>query len=209
MANTAYLDQPCLRRRWTVTDYHQMGEVGLLTERDRVELINGDIVDMAPAGSEHAGKIRLLIRLFAALLGDKAILDVQNPVTLGEYSEPRPDFALLQSRDDYYTSAHPAARDILLLVEVADTTGQFDRQVKLPLYARHGIPEVWLLDLRTQTLDVHREPGTAGYLRREEHRGGRLAPLCFPKAVVNLDELLFTGAEVETGLGRLLAGDGF
>ncbi len=202
---TSNTDHP--RHRWTVADYRRMGETGLLNERDRFELINGDILDMATVGCEHVGKVRLLIRLFSALLGSQAIIDVQNPVTLGEDSEPRPDFALLQDREDYYTAAHPEARDVLLLVEVTDPTARFDRRLKLPLYARHGIPEVWLLDSQEQRLEVYRKPVAGCYQRRTEHRSGRLAPRCFPNAAVNLAELLFTSVEPEAGLESLLARD--
>jgi Uma2 family endonuclease len=140
------------RRHFTVADYHRLGEVGILGEGERVELIDGDIIDMTPIGSPHAGRIKRLTRLLAQAVGDQAILAVQDPVVLGDYSEPEPDLALLRPRADFYTDSHPQASDVLLLIEVADTSLRIDRDIKVPLYARHGIPEVWILAIDDRQL---------------------------------------------------------
>jgi Uma2 family endonuclease len=135
--------------RWhfTVADYHRMGETGILGAGDRVELIEGEIVAMPPIGSPHGGRVNRLNRLLSAALGDRAVLSPQNPIVLGEHSEPEPDLAVLRPRADFYTESHPQAADALLLIEVADSSIAYDLQVKVPLYARHGIPEVWVVDI--------------------------------------------------------------
>lgn len=133
--------------QFTVADYHRMGAAGILGENDRVELIEGEIVAMSPIGSPHGGRVNRLNRILIAAVGDRAVVSPQNPLILGEHSEPEPDLALLRPRPDFYTASHPQAADALLLIEVADTSLDYDLQVKVPLYARHGIPEVWVVDI--------------------------------------------------------------
>ncbi len=152
-----------LRHRLTVSDYHKMGAAGILSEATRVELIEGALIDMAPIGIQHAGKIKRIIRLFAQAIGERAIIDAQNPVILDNYSEPRPDITLLRSSPDFYETAHPRPEDVLLLIEVADTAVRYDREVKIPLYARSRIAEAWLLDLPQQQLEIYLEPSIDGY----------------------------------------------
>jgi Uma2 family endonuclease len=127
------------RRVFSVDDYYRMVEVGLLKEDERVELIEGEVIRMSPIGSRHAACVARLTKLFSRLAGDGAIVWVQNPVRLNDFSEPQPDVALLKPRADFYAGAHPAAADVLLIVEVSDTTIGYDRQVKVPLYARGGM----------------------------------------------------------------------
>ncbi len=177
------------RRRWTVAEYHKMAEVGLLKEDARVELIEGDIIEMTPIGSGHGGKVKRFIRLFSHLLGDTAIVAAQDPVVLGKRSEPQPDITILRWRDDFYESAHPGPEDTLLVVEVADTTARNDRKIKVPLYARHGIPEVWLLDLQERVLEIYRKPEQGKYQHIEHLRSGQVAPLHLPEAVIRLADL--------------------
>ncbi len=177
------------RHRWTVAEYHRMGEVDLLNEDSRVELIDGEIVEMAPIGSEHGGKVNRFIYLFSKIFGDKAIIAAQNPVILGGYGEPQPDVAVLRWREDYYERAHPHAEDVLLIIEVSDSTLRYDRDVKVPLYANHGIPEVWLLDLQQKQLEIYREPTRGQYRQRECRRAGQIAPILCPDAVIDLAEL--------------------
>ena len=177
------------RHRWTVAEYHRMGEVGLLNEDSRVELIKGEIIEMAPIGSEHAGHNNYLLSLLAYRLYGKVVVAGQNPVVLGGYEEPQPDIALLRWRDDYYRNAHPHAKDVLLLIEVSDSTLRYDRDVKVPLYANHGIPEVWLLDIQNRQLDIYREPINGEYRQRECRRTGKIAPILCPDAVIDLAEL--------------------
>jgi len=149
--------------RITVDQYYRMAEVGVLAPDERVELIDGVIIDMAPIGSRHAGALRRLNQLFTVALGARAIVSGQLPVRLGPSSEPQPDLAVLKPRDDFYDRAHPHAGDVLLLVEVSVTSVRYDLQVKVPLYARHGIPEAWVLDLKDQRVHVHRTPHGGSY----------------------------------------------
>jgi len=152
------------RHRFTAEEYHRMGKAGLFGEDDRVELIEGEIVEMTPIGSRHAGTVKRLIRLLSQAVGGQAIVAAQDPLTLGPRSEPQPDIALLRPRDDFYTTSHPGPGDVLLLIEVAEASLRYDREVKLPLYARHGIPAVWLVDLAGRELTAYEQPADDGYL---------------------------------------------
>ncbi|MGH7355061.1 MAG: Uma2 family endonuclease [Candidatus Rokuibacteriota bacterium] len=180
------------RRRFTVKEYHRMIEVGLLTKRDRVELLAGDIVEMAPIGDPHAGTVDRITRLFVQALGNRVIVRVQGPVLLAVVeSEPQPDLALLSPQADFYTSRRPEPADILLLVEVMDTSAARDRRVKLPLYARAGIVETWLVDVNTNQVEIHRRPGSGGYQEtRMLQRGDRLAIEAFPDLPLSVADLL-------------------
>ncbi|HEY5565706.1 MAG TPA: Uma2 family endonuclease [Gammaproteobacteria bacterium] len=146
------------RHRLTATEYRRMGEVGILRADARVELIEGEIIDMTPTGSRHAGVVRHIARLFERAIGDSAVVSIQSPVSLSDRSEPEPDIALLSPRTDFYKSAHPRPADVLLIVEVADASLRYDRQVKVPLYARHGVTEVWIVDLERNVLTQYRDP---------------------------------------------------
>lgn len=181
------------RHRWTVAEYHRMGEVGLLNEDSRVELIDGEIVEMAPIGSSHGGNVNRFIRLFSKIVGDKAIVAAQNPVALGGYSEPEPDIALLRWRADDYVQSHPHPEDVLLLIEVSDSTLRYDHDVKIPLYAKNGIPEVWLLDIPNRQLEIYREPTNGEYQQRDCRQTGKIAPILCPDAVIDLAELFPKG----------------
>ncbi len=179
------------RRRFTVDEYHRMLEAGILTEDDRVELIEGEIVEMTPIGPRHAACVDRLNALLTARAGGRAVVRVQNPIRLGEHSEPQPDLALVRFRPDYYAGGHPEPGDILLIIEVVETSADYDRQVKLPLYARGRIREVWLVDLAGEAIEVYREPAPAGY--REVRRAGRgevLAPEAFPELTMTADDIL-------------------
>jgi Uma2 family endonuclease len=147
----------------TVSEYFRMGEAGVLDPETRCELVEGEIIDMPPIGPPHASKINRLADLLTAAVRGRAIVSAQNPVILGDLSAPQPDLALLRYRDDYYSQAHPQPADILLLIEVADTSLAHDRDIKLPLYARFQVPEVWIVDIPGRHLDVHREPDGARY----------------------------------------------
>jgi Uma2 family endonuclease len=155
---------PPQRHRLSVRDYYRMAEAGILRPDERVELIEGEIIDMVPAGSRHAGTVNQLTSLLQKAVGEAAIVHVQNPLSLGEYSQPEPDLAVLRFRADFYKTAHPVPADVLLVIEAADTSLSHDRDVKVPLYARHGVPEVWLLDLDRRRLTRYREPGEEAYL---------------------------------------------
>ena len=157
------------RRHWlTVGDYYRMAEVGILDAEARVELIDGEIIDMVPPGSPHAATVLYLTQVLVRAVGDKALVLAQNPVRLSKYSEPQPDLALLRPRDDFYRERHPQPDDVLLIVEVAATSLRFDRETKLPLYARHGIPEMWLVDLGGRRLVRYRAPRQGSYTLVDE-----------------------------------------
>ncbi|MGI8983922.1 MAG: Uma2 family endonuclease [Acidimicrobiales bacterium] len=177
--------------RFTVDDYHRMADAGVLGEDDRVELIEGEIVEMAPIGPLHASRVKRVARFFHRQMGDRVIVSVQDPVRLGDLSEPQPDLALLRPRNDDYAGAHPTADDVLLVVEVADSSVAYDRNVKMPLYAAHGIVEVWLVDLAAGIVEVWSEPGPVGYGNIRRVGAGRsLSPQAFPDVSVAVDDLL-------------------
>ncbi len=180
-----------MRRRFTTEDYHRMLEAGILTADDRVELIEGEIVQMSPMGHRHAACVRRLNHLFSSRLAGRVLVDVQLPLDLDERSEPQPDLALLQPRTDFYAGRPPTPGDTLLVVEVSDATLAHDRGVKVPLYARAGVPEVWLVDLTTDSIEVYRRPTRAGYLDRDRvGRGEELAPEAFPELTLAVDEII-------------------
>ena len=156
------------RHRLTVDDYHQMAEAGILADDDRVELIEGEVLDMSPIGSLHAALVRVLARWLSEVAGRHAIVAVQDPIHLDDTNEPQPDVALLKPRADCYASAHPGPADTLLVVEVAESSLAYDLGVKVPLYARHGVPEVWVVDAATRTTHRFRNPAADGYATRED-----------------------------------------
>ena len=163
--------QQLTRWRFTVHDYHRMGEAGILHEDDRVELIEGELVEMTAIGTRHFSCVNRLTRMLVMNVGDEAIVSVQNPVRLNEYNEPQPDFTVIRPRD--YRESLPKPEDVLLLIEVSDTTLAYDRGVKLPLYARAGIREVWIVDLPGETIERHTDPSEEGYRRADRCVAGR------------------------------------
>jgi Uma2 family endonuclease len=179
-------------RRFTVDEYQRMGETGILACDERLELIAGRIVVCEPIGSRHAATVDRLNRLWTSRLGERAIVRIQNPVRFAtQDSEVQPDVMLLRPRDDFYSAAHPVAADVLLLIEVADTTLRLERRVRLPLYARVGVQELWLCDLVSQRVQVCREP--LGHHYRAVHtvnRGEALGSLAFPDVTLIVDDLL-------------------
>ncbi len=147
-------------------EWRRLGEANIFPPESRIELINGEILDMAPIGFNHAGHLKRVNNLLTILVIGKAIVSVQDPLQLGDLSEPEPDFMLLKPNADYYSSRHPVADDVLLLIEVSDTSLQFDQNQKLRLYARHGIPEYWLLNLNDLSLEVYRKPNGELYAEK-------------------------------------------
>jgi Uma2 family endonuclease len=150
-------------RAFTVEEYLAMGRAGILDEDDRSELIEGAIVEMTPINPPHSGTVIKVSHRLGRALGDKALVSTQNPVRLGDRSLPQPDFALLRPVPDFYQTVHPAPADVLLMIEVADTTVRYDRSIKAPLYARAGIVEYWLFVLPRREIEVYRNPGPEGY----------------------------------------------
>ncbi len=153
------------RKHFTVDEYYRMLEAGILTEDDRVELIDGEIIEMSPIGSHHAGCVTRLNMLLNQLVGGQSIVAIQNPIHLNDQSEPQPDVALLKMRSDFYADGHPTPSDILLVIEVADTSVGYERPFKIPRYARAGIAEVWLVDLAAATVEVYSDPSGNQYQR--------------------------------------------
>jgi Uma2 family endonuclease len=151
------------RHRITVDEYHRMAEEGLLAPDARVELIEGEIVEMPPIGTRHAAAVDLLGELLHAAIGQRAIVRCQGPIRLDDFSEPQPDFAVLVRRDDFYRERHPTAADVLLAIEVSDSSLSRDRVTKAALYAGHGIREYWVIDVETAKIHVFRAPQGAGY----------------------------------------------
>jgi Uma2 family endonuclease len=180
-----------VRRPLTVAEYHRMGEVGILTEHDRVELIEGELVAMSPIGSVHAGTTNTLTRRLVQVVGDRGIVAVGNPVQLDDLSEPQPDFTVLKPRDDDYRRATPRPDEVLLIIEVADSSLAYDRNVKRSLYARHGIPEFWIVNLVAGEVEVCRGPQGEEYTSVSRiRRDGMLEPQLLPGAIIPVVALL-------------------
>ena len=179
------------RRRFTVEEYYRMAETGILTERDRVELIGGEIIEMAPIGHRHALCVAELTNRLVRLLGERAFLWPQNPVRLLPDTEPQPDVTLLRGPSSRYATRPPDPADVVLLVEVADTSYRYDRTVKLPLYARAAIPEVWIVDLNRDVVEIFREVSPAGYAsERRAERSDSVAPFALPDVVLAVADFL-------------------
>ncbi len=187
------LERPQLpaRHRLDVDAYYKMAEAGILERAARCELIDGEIIDMPAIGSPHAALVKRLNRLFthAAPVGS-VLVGVQDPVRLDEFNEPEPDLVLLRPRADDYRAGHPSAADVLLLVEVSDTSLAYDRGVKVPLYARFGVPEVWIVDILGAAVEVFREPRDGAYSTSERHTGGTLTPTFVPGIAIDVAALV-------------------
>ena len=180
------------RYSFTVDEYNRMGAAGIFPDGVRTELIEGEIVEMAPIGSHHASVVLRMARLFIrALTDEQAIVSIQNPFHLSDRSEPEPDIMVLAPRSDDYAEQHPNPQDVRLLIEVSDSTIEWDRGVKLPLYARGGVREVWIVDLNADAIQVCREPNAGGYSEvRIASRGESLAPIAFPNLAIAVNDIL-------------------
>lgn len=155
-----------------IKEWQKLGEANIFPPDSRLELIEGEILEMAPIGFNHSGHVIRLMNFFAPLLNRKAIMNAQNPLQLGDLSEPEPDFMLLKPNDDCYSTRHPNADDVLLLIEVADSSLSFDQNQKLRLYASHNIPEYWLMNLKDTCLEVYRQPHGDCYGEKTTLRAG-------------------------------------
>jgi Uma2 family endonuclease len=179
-----------VRHLFTVSEYAQLGDAGVFPAARRLELLEGEIVEMVPINPPHAAVVARLNRFFSLGLPGRAIVLVQSPVVLSDLSQPQPDVALLRARDDFYATAHPRPEDILLCVEVADSTARFDRSVKRPLLAAAGILELWIVDIPGRVVDVATDPGPDGYRRLlQAHPGDRVSPVAFPDFSVTVADL--------------------
>ncbi len=180
-----------IHHRFTVEDYESMISQGIIAEDDHVELIGGEIVKKMSVGKLHAAAVKRLNKWFLKRLMDDATIGIQDPVVLSD-SEPEPDISILAMRDDFYEASKPTASDVRLLIEVADTSLEYDREVKLPLYAANGIVELWIVNLNASTVEVYRQPHASGYyaIRADYCPGQDVCPLDFPNLLVPIAEIL-------------------
>ncbi len=180
------------RRLFTVAEYDQMIQAGIFAEDDHLELIEGEIVSMSPISILHAACVKRLVRIFVSSLAEtEAIVGVQDPIKLGEMSEPEPDLTLLQPRRDYYSQSHPQAKDVLLLIEVSETSLRYDKEQKLPLYAQSGINEVWIVNLKEQIIEQYRSPSQSAYqLRTTFDLDQLITPSAFPELSIPVTKIL-------------------
>ncbi|MDE2785339.1 MAG: Uma2 family endonuclease [Chloroflexota bacterium] len=179
------------RRRFTVAEYYAMADIGILSENDRVELLDGDVIVMPPIGDWHAASVKLFNNTILPSLQGRAIVAVQDPVRLGDDSQPQPDIMLLQWRDDFYRNGHPAPGDVLLLIEVADSSVEFDRTVKLTAYARAEIPELWIVARAERRIEAYTEPAGNEYATvRYFGPGETVAPQAFPDITMAVDRII-------------------
>jgi len=177
--------------RISVQEYYHMAETGLLSPEARVELLDGQIIEKSPISPFHGGVSKFLIQFFSALVQDRWIISVQNPVRLGEYSEPEPDLMLLKPSSNFYRYRHPRPEDVFLLVEISDTSLEKDQEKKVPAYARAGIAEVWIVNLNEQTIEVYRRPHLAGYGSKVIlNAGDKANPQFFPDVSLDVAGLL-------------------
>lgn len=180
-----------MRRLISVEEYYQMGEAGIFEEAERLELIEGDIFMMSPIGSPHASCVDRLAEFFITRLSGRATVRIQNPVRMGEHSEPEPDLAIVHRDEKAYMERHPNPDEVYLIIEVADSSIEFDREIKLPLYAKAGIPEVWVVDLPGECIEIYQEPSPFGYgLMRKKRGSDAIFPLAFPDISVPIEWVL-------------------
>jgi Uma2 family endonuclease len=179
------------RKRFTVDDYHRMAETGILSENDRTELIEGEIIQMSPIGDPHFNAVNRATMIFARGIGDRVVVSVQNPAVMDRHNEPQPDVVLIRPREGFYGSGKPDPEDVVLLIEISDTSLRFDQEVKLPVYARNGVREVWIVDLQDEVIRVHREPKGKTYTSIEiKQRNEQISPQAFPDFSVNVSDLI-------------------
>lgn len=181
------------KRRFNVDEYYKLAEAGILDKYDRVELVGGEIIEMAPIGSYHNGSVNALTRVFARSVPDDVIVQVQGPLKVDDSTMFQPDLAILRPRDDDYFESHPTPEDVLLIIEVSDSTVAYDRNVKLPKCAQAGIPEVWQVNLPNSFIDrfVDPDPATGRYRSVMRHSGGQsIVPTHLSEVAVEVSDIL-------------------
>ena len=190
LAETPAQVQPA-RRRFTVYEYHAMAKAGILKKEHRVELIDGEIIDMSPIGNRHLATVDRNTMFWVRAVGEWAIVRIQGSVRLDEWNEPEPDVLLLRRRDDFYESQSAGPADVLLIIEVSHSSLSFDRSVKLPLYARFGIPEVWIANIPSRVIEVYTDPLGGEYTTRRTFRPGQtVSPIAFPDAALPVADVI-------------------
>ena len=179
------------KKLFTVDEYYRMVEAGILNEDDRVELIEGEIIEMSPIGLKHMSCVDRTMDALTSALKGRALVSVQHPLRLNNYNEPQPDIVVLKPRADYYASKPHTPEDTVLVIEVSDTTLRYDLKVKLPIYAALGVSEVWIENLQSELLLVCRNPAGKSYgTQLTLHRGDSVSPIAFPDVVFKLEDLL-------------------
>ena len=192
-AERAATTQPA-RKLFTVDEYYAMADAGILTAEERVELIDGEIIVMSPIGNEHAASVDVATHFLRPIAPGQAIIRIQSHVRLDERNQPEPDLLLLKWRDDFYRNRAPAAEDVLLLIEVSHTSLAYDRNVKLALYARFLIPEVWLANIPARVIEAYTEPINGEYTVARVYRPGEtISPTAFPDITLPVSQII--GAE--------------
>lgn len=177
--------------RFSVEEFNKLGEAGIFDEDDRVELLDGEIIVMSPIGSQHAGAVMRLVSVFTERLGKRIVLNPQNPAVVDEFSEPQPDVMLLKPKPDFYQSGHPRPQDILLLVEVSDTTLSYDRGRKLRKYAECQVSEFWIVNLKNNSIEQYRAPAVTTYSHSRIHQRGETVGIeAFPDVHFAVEELI-------------------
>lgn len=180
------------RKKFALEEYHQIIASGVLREDYLIEFINGEIFEMSPVGFKHASCVKKINHLFAEKLGSKVIIGVQDPIKLNDNSEPQPDLVLLKPRDDFYAIQHPTPEDIFLLIEVADSSIEYDRTFKIPIYAENKVKEVWLVDLNQNLLEVYQNPQKNYYQNITKLSSEDSLTLSQPEVItIELDRILF------------------
>lgn len=179
------------KKLFTVDDYYRMADAGILTADDRVELIDGEIIEMSPTGNRHSACVHRANTFFTEAFGRTAIVSNQSPLRLSKYTEPVPDVMVLKPVPDFYASRECRPEDVLFLVEISDTTLRYDRNIKLPRYAAASVAEVWIEDLKNDLLLVHRDPAENAFKTSLVlHRSDSISPFVFPKVTFKVDDLL-------------------
>jgi Uma2 family endonuclease len=177
------------RKHFSVDEYYRMAEVGILAFDKKFELIEGEVIQVSPIGARHAARVDRINKLFNRQLNEE-IVRVQNPVRLGNHSEPEPDVSILKPRKDFYEESHPTPEDVLLIIEITDTSGVYDRNVKIPMYARAGITEVWIMDVQNGFIEVHKDPINGTYQEKLIFREGQyITPQSLPHVTISVDSL--------------------
>jgi Uma2 family endonuclease len=178
------------RKLFSIDDCYRMADVGILSPQDRVELIRGEIINMTPIGSRHGAVVDRTAQTITRQMGDAVIVRAQGTVVLDRFSAPQPDIAVLRKKDDFYAGKNPGPADILLIVEVAESSLEYDRTVKAALYAIAGIPEYWIADLQSGRLICHLNPAQDVYrVAREFHPGDQVTPQLLPELVIPIEVL--------------------
>lgn len=186
-----FMSVQTMRLRFTVDDYYRMIDLGMIKNVERAEIIEGELIKQMPIGKRHAACVKRLAELLRDELGKSVTYSVQDPITLDEFNEPQPDVALLKRRDDFYGGKQPTAEDVLLLIEVSDSTLDYDRNRKIPLFAKHEIPEVWLVNLMNETIEVHSQAHDYSFnIVKVLRRGEIIKSAVLPDLNLEVDKIL-------------------